>query len=130
MSKAELTDSEVAPIAAGAAAMKTASIDAVIERSEYERVRPRLSVTRLADYLRLNSKLVDDWLAYSRDKRTSAGWYFLAGSTWWVVGQVGPIAEQHFDDPSIACATFILNEFDCFVDRRGRASAAEPAPGR
>lgn len=95
------------------------SIGQVVLESGFPSVRPRLTVARLAEYVRAHRTIIDDWLGYSQDKRTSGGWYFLEGSPW-VVGQVdsaGP-KPQTFADAALACATFMLAELDWISNER------------
>lgn len=69
-----------------------------------------LDVAPLAAHLADHPELVDDWLVYSEDKRTSQGWYFGkqtsgAFEIWQLAG-----GSKTFNDPYVACADFILRE--------------------
>lgn len=65
------------------------------------------SVTRV---LRSNSELVTDWLHWSEDKRSTAGYYFLEEKGGYVVGHYPDEDRVEFDDPIAACADFIVKE--------------------
>jgi hypothetical protein len=83
----------------------------------YERLRPALSVDQLAAFLRDRPELIDPWVHYSEDKRTSEGWYLL-GAPHWYVSYPGRELEleremkERTRTPADACATFILLELD------------------
>jgi hypothetical protein len=51
--------------------------------------------------------LIDAWVAYSEDQRSSDAWYLLPGSPSWVVGHLQPRREFAFKAPAAACAAFI-----------------------
>lgn len=55
------------------------------------------------------SDLLQAWLSYSEDQRTSDGWYFTrseaAGA--WEVGQLRGRKREVFSNPAAACAAFV-----------------------
>ena len=65
--------------------------------------------------LRARPRLVDEWLTYSADKRTSSGWYVEDGAPA-LVGyydpQIGRSREELFTDRWQACAQFIIRELE------------------
>ncbi len=67
------------------------SLRALIEASSYRAVRPELDVARIERVVDSDPRLVDDWLGFSEDKRTSGGWAFYADEeNGWVVAQPFP----------------------------------------
>jgi len=72
------------------------------------------------DLLRLvlsgDPTLVDDWLEYSENRRTSAGWYLCRTTTGFGVGFLGgdgrKVDEHTYVDGIEACAVFIKNELE------------------
>jgi hypothetical protein len=56
--------------------------------------------------------LIDSWLAYSDDQRSSDAWYFASkqvaprGSQW-VVGKLSGGTPLQFHEPAAACAAFV-----------------------
>ncbi len=70
-----------------------------------------LSSDALAAYLREHPELIDAWLGYSSDKRTSSGWYLKQPEQ--QVFEVGffPNGERRsYTDGVRACADFIARE--------------------
>lgn len=68
-----------------------------------------LSTIAVANYLRDNPELVDEWLRFSEDKRTAGGWYFLEGDRCFIVGRIDGPRTEHADRVA-ACAEFIVRE--------------------
>lgn len=101
------------------------SLRALVETSSYRAVRPDLDIARLERAVEADPRLVDDWLRYSEDKRTSGGWAFYAdGANGWVVEQpfpeTGTAVVRNHEKAATACADYILTELDywCDVDDR------------
>jgi hypothetical protein len=122
-----VSDADLAAIVELPTAFKTVpiSIRDAVAKSGYAKVRRRLTIEGLPDYLRRHSELIQDWRRYSEGKRTSSGWYLLGDSSW-VVGYIGssvPQESQSFQDAAKACATFILNELDGIVERTSKAES-------
>ena len=70
-----------------------------------------LAVSKIGEFIGHNSNLVDEWLNWSNNKRTSSGWYFTTENDGYVVG-FSPNGETlHFDQPVTACSEFIIREF-------------------
>ena len=61
--------------------------------------------------LRQNEALVDQWVMYSEDKRTSGGWYILAESR--EIGRVDvPDSIVRFASLDQAVAEYVVRELD------------------
>lgn len=85
------------------------SLHQLIAESGYWEMSDQLSAVAIERCLRQSPELVDDWLGYSADKRTSGGWYFVDEGAHFVVGQIQG-QRLVFADPLVACAEFILRE--------------------
>ena len=89
----------------------------VVLSSGYKDLRGQFAARELADYLRAHVELIDDWVAYSQDKRTSEGWYLRPPSS---VGRMTaeppPMREQRYVDLAAACAAFIMAELGDTLD--------------
>ncbi len=69
----------------------------------------------MAAVLQSMPEVVNDWLAYSEDKRASLGWGFgpsYAGN--WTLDGPDEVRES-FDSLYAGCAAFILRELDFWV---------------
>jgi hypothetical protein len=83
--------------------------DALAE-ARYAACRPGFTVDDLRSLLAAHPSLVEEWLAYSEDKRTSGGWYVLRSG---VIGQVSkPSSSQRFDTVERAVAEYVVRELD------------------
>jgi hypothetical protein len=106
------------------------SLSALMDRADYRAPRPSVEASQLAAVLEANPALIDEWLAYSEDKRTSLGWGLEATEEAdWLVSTLQGQSER-FPSPSTACAEFVLRELDFWSamyrgggDRSGRGGA-------
>ena len=88
------------------------SLRSLIEESGYRALRPRIDASQLAAILGLEPLVAVDWLAYSEDKRTSAGWGVgPSREGGWVVDGPDGVRER-FDSREVACAEYVLRELD------------------
>jgi hypothetical protein len=82
--------------------------------SPYSRSAAQLDESFLAAFLRGHPALIELWLAWSEDKRSSPSWFFRrVGSRYecGFVGRDGSVSSQEvFDEPAPPCARFILHE--------------------
>ena len=93
-----------------------------LDGSRYGELRPTLQESDLLAIVKANPELVEDWLTYSEDKRTSGGWYVLRN------GQVGQVHVSggviQFPSVEEAVAAYVLRELDFW------ASSASDAENR
>ena len=105
------------------------SLREAIDASGYREIRSELTIPALQDVLEDNPDLVEDWLRYSEDKRTSGGWALDGDKEhgWHVeqpfpehlpqgranIGVRGP--RRTYDRATTACADYILSEIDFWV---------------
>jgi hypothetical protein len=81
-----------------------------LKRSGYRDHRPRFGAHEVRAALSAHPALIDEWLAYSEDKRTEAGWYVLRDGE---IGQVlKPSAQRSYPTIEEAVAQFIVHELD------------------
>lgn len=94
------------------------SLHAVVQASGFADIRGQFSTRDLADYLRTRPAIVEQWVAYSQDKRTSEGWYLRPSmSVGRITREPPPMREQRYPDLSAACAAFIVAELSDILDR-------------
>jgi hypothetical protein len=95
--------------------------------AHYRLLRPHLVASLLRQEIENNPKYIEDWSAYSQNKRTSGGWWLEQTSTGWDVGRFGhspaePAPHAYFASGSEATADYVLRELD-FWDGQRRSSA-------
>lgn len=91
-------------------------------RAGYFDVHERVDEPALRKALRAVPDLVEDWLAYSDDKRAESGWYVRrVPNHGYEVGHYGgiPSNEAHstYTDKFTACAKFIKHEMEAMHGR-------------
>jgi hypothetical protein len=90
------------------------SMSEALERIDYPTLRARIVPGELLSMLNARPNLVQQWLAYSEDKRTEAGWYVTSA------GEIGtvvtPPAKLKFSSLEEAVAAYVLRELDFWAD--------------
>lgn len=84
-----------------------------IDRSCYEVLRPGFDAGDLLPLIRNDGQLVDQWLAYSEDKRTTDGWWLLRDGTIGMASE--PSRLLHFRSIEQAVAEYVVRELDFWV---------------
>jgi hypothetical protein len=92
------------------------SIRDALAGANYSSLRSTFAPSDLVPLIKRNPELVQDWLLFSGDKRTSGGWYLLESG---VIGQVGVHEQARFDTIEDAVAEYVVRELDSWV-RVGR----------
>ena len=94
------------------------SLHDALSRVNYSALRSQLAPGLILSALKQNPSLVDQWVRYSEDKRTSGGWYILAEER--EIGRVG-VSESvlRFARLDEAVAEYILRELDFWAGLRG-----------
>jgi hypothetical protein len=109
------------------------SIARQLQRIGYRQIRPFLTEALLETRLQARPELIEPWLSYSADKRTSGGWHLTRDGESWVVGQLGKKTQvattESFAVGARAAAVFVLRELD-FWDQVGQASPVARLLGR
>ena len=86
------------------------SLHDALHRAKYADVRRAFGPDDLLPLIRADRALVDQWLSYSQDKRTSSGWHVSSEGE---LGQVDiPGHTVQFDSVEEAIATYIVRELD------------------
>ncbi len=81
-----------------------------IARTDYAAYRSSFGAQDLQAVLAAHPGLIEEWLAYSDDKRTDAGWYVLRDGE---IGQLQhPRSQRSFASIQEAVAQFIVRELD------------------
>lgn len=89
------------------------SLRDALAHSRYREFRSKFEAADLAPLLQEIPSLCDEWLAYSRNKRTGRGWYLLEDGS---VGRLdADVAAQRFGSLAEAVATFVVRELDFWV---------------
>jgi hypothetical protein len=87
------------------------SISEALVRSGYQEIQSDLTESDLVPLLNGNPELVESWIQYSEDKRTSGGWYILRKTL-----EVGSLANSQqnrkFDSIAEAVAAYVLFELE------------------
>lgn len=76
-----------------------------------------LSRDDVAVHLRKHPSLVEAWLRWSADQRSSSGWYFRPEERQYVVAFYPTGPREVFDDIALACATYVFHVFESLVGR-------------
>lgn len=89
---------------------------ALVAQSGFDPSRHVLSISIAREYLRQHPDLIDVWLGWSEDKRSSPAWGFQvhgSGASIFYNGQ--PPVQQSFPTALDACAAFIVEEIRSLV---------------
>lgn len=90
------------------------SIRDALKRTSYIGHRVGFKAADLRPLIDADPRLIEDWLAYSENKRTTGGWYVLRTGE---VGQVSnPASRINYLLLSEAIAEFVVRELDYWVD--------------
>jgi hypothetical protein len=93
------------------------SIQAALAHAGYAAYRPHFDAADVRALLEAHPLLLEQWLAYSEDKRTDQGWYVLRDGE---IGQLTrPTAQRSYATIEEAVAQFITRELDFWAGRAG-----------
>lgn len=85
----------------------------IVRASGYAEIRGEFATRELAEYLRRHPDVVDAWVGYSQDKRTTHGWYLRPPCSVGRSTAEPPLAREHkYVDLAAACAAFIVAELN------------------
>ena len=94
----------------------TKSISQLLLESGYFAQPETVTSDAIRAFLRSNLHLIQDWLDYSADKRTSTGWFFTegpaSGERTYFVGYYPGGDRMQYTRIEEACTSFILHEID------------------
>jgi hypothetical protein len=97
------------------------SLREALRQTDYADVRASFGPAELLPLLRENPDLVDQWIMYSQDKRTSGGWYL--GESKCEVGRLDTGESFCFTALDEAVAQYVVRELD-FWSEVGRHSTS------
>lgn len=91
------------------------SISDLLKETGYYEMNQQVSKEIIQTALSQQPECVDEWLSYSEDKRSSAGWYLKQEDiNTYVLGFISGKAEENsqerYSDRIAACAAFIKHE--------------------
>jgi hypothetical protein len=93
-----------------------ASIDFLLRETGYFNIHNQISESLLQEKLHHHPDCVKDWLHFSEDKRSGAGWYFRQDGAIYEVGyfpsEKGEFTPTKYDDSIQACAVFVKHEIE------------------
>lgn len=118
--KMEKVISEIIHLPRKLIALKDVSAHFLLNESGYREVRNLVSVKLIQQALGAEPLCVEEWLAYSRDKRCG-GWYFtsIKGARY-AIGcldeKSGESMQTEYSNPLEACAHFIKKEAEAMLD--------------
>jgi hypothetical protein len=93
---------------------KGLSIREALKRVSYVASRPTFKAKDLVPLIAADSSFIDDWLAYSEDKRTLGGWYIRSSGE---IGQVPrPASRIIYPQIEEAVAAFVVRELDYWME--------------
>jgi hypothetical protein len=85
-----------------------------LTRTAYVGHRVTFNATDLRPLIAADPALIEDWLAYSEDKRTSGGWYVRRTGE---IGQLSkPASRAIYPSIEEAIAEFVVRELDYWVE--------------
>ena len=80
-------------------------------------------IDELLEGLRNNGDLIESWVEYSNNKRSTPSWYFLKQGQKYKIGYISPTRTYDvgsYTEPSFACALFIKLELESQFSKLGR----------
>jgi hypothetical protein len=90
------------------------SLRDALRLTRYRELREGFQESDLLPLLKAHPAVVEEWLAYSEDKRTSGGWYVLRDGQ---MGQVdAPAALTQFPSIEEAVAAYVVRELDFWAN--------------
>ncbi|HWN10522.1 MAG TPA: hypothetical protein VNO50_14860 [Pyrinomonadaceae bacterium] len=101
------------------------SLSDLLSSTRYRELRPTLRVEALEQQFEADHHLIEQWVAYSQDKRTRGGWWFQPVGAEWEVGRFGDSGadtstSDRFSKPSSAAAAYVLRELDFWANLAAR----------
>jgi hypothetical protein len=92
------------------------SIYSLLKEVGYFDIHDEVSENLIREALFLHPNCVNDWIRFSEDKRSSAGWYFQQNGTDYEVGffslNKNNISPTKYSNSIEACAAFIKREIE------------------
>ena len=107
---------------------KNKSLLELLKELNIDRKNQGITTGDIKEYLKNNTRLIESWLLYSINKRTSESWYFIKeDKSTYIVGYLFRDAskkEFKYPNPAQACAVFIYNEL--FGEKKEKKKKESP----
>jgi hypothetical protein len=89
------------------------SLESALSQSKYLENSANFDVEDLLQVIKLNPPLVNEWVMYSEDKRTSSGFYISNNQ----IGSIEkPNKKYRFDSKEELIANYVIKELDFWVN--------------
>ena len=85
------------------------SLKDVLSRVGYANIRDKFTYLDLIPLIQANQDLINQWIYYSEDKRTSSGWYILKDG---IIGRLEPKYKIVLNPIEAAVAEYVVLELD------------------
>lgn len=82
----------------------------LVRESGYYSASADLGTDDIERYLAMHPRIIDDWLGWSEDKRTTGPYFLRNRHGKFVIGSYPGGFEREYRDPYRACATYIIEE--------------------
>ena len=93
---------------------KGISLRAALRKTRYKDLRAVFGAQDLLPIIDKHQSLVDEWIAYSQDKRTPAGWGLYEGG---VIGRINaPDSQIRFRSLNEAVSEYVVRELDYWAE--------------
>ena len=79
----------------------------LLEESGYIESRKEIVKKNILEYVKMDINIVDAWISYSDDQRSTPSWYFTGEKVAHLTREGKSENEMHFDDPAEGCAAYI-----------------------
>jgi len=86
------------------------SLHQALADAEYGALRPHFDVNDIRRVIDSHAELIDQWVRYSEDKRSSGGWYINAAAA--TIGSLAQREEIPFTSVADAVSNFAIRELD------------------
>lgn len=84
----------------------------LLEESGYIQHRNEIDEDKIAESLKDDKSIVDDWIRYSEDQRCTPSWYYDGQRIGYLNENGKPEKQSQFDDPLEGCALYIKKEME------------------
>jgi hypothetical protein len=84
----------------------------LLEESGYIQRRNEIDEDKIAEYLKDDKSIVDDWIRYSENQRGTPSWYFDGQRVGYLDENGKSEKQSQFGDPLEGCALYIKKEME------------------
>jgi len=94
------------------------SLKVALARTKYKELRRSFAPHDLVPLIQAHPDVIEDWISYSENKRTSGGWYVLRDGGVGAMGDREP--QERFAFLANAVAEYVVRELDFWVSTTAR----------